>query len=484
MTQPDFTQPAHPDDAIAKRLNHVFQSQRVTVRVSLKNDCLKVLLEALPVPEPQMAMALLRQESERLGFDRFELVQVYGRILGAEKPSWSESLTSEPTLAKPDRPDLETAELCEQALRQRASQGNPIAIAALLDRALAHKQLQSQVRLEAGQLQIGLTGDAIPDLRTVVMLLDREIVRWQLPLIQTVQVEARAIGNAEPNWRTEFKLDSRQSDAREIALPRPVAVSGVPTIAPTKLRPQAISQAGWSALITGFVLAILLMAIGLLKMLFYGFLVLVHEVGHAVTFWLFGTPAIPAVDILHGGGVTVTFGRSSILVALLYLGMAYVFHLCRFYPRVQGLVALLIGIYSVCLLTPLNTLLSTAMGHGMELLAIVICLYLATSGYLCRFAGDRSIYAMLGFFTLFSDLEFAWKLMHNWDFRAWYEGGKGGMDHDFVILATQYFRVDLAAIAQVFLISALMAAIGAFLIFRYQSFWLRNIENSLLIRKA
>jgi hypothetical protein len=484
MTQPDFTQLAHQGDAIAKRLNQVFQSHRVTVRVSLKNHCLKVLLEALPVPEPQMALALLRQESERLGFDRFEVVQVYGRILGADRLSWSERLTLEPTLATPDDANSESSELRDRLLRQRAMQGNLIAIVTLLNHALAHKQLQSQVSLEAGQLAIVLTGDAIPDLRTVVMLLDREIVRWQSPLIHTVQVEVRTIDNPEPNWRTEFKLDSRQLDAREVRSLGPVTASAVAPIVPAQPRPQAISQSGWSALITGFVLAILLMAIGLLKMLFYGFLVLVHEVGHAVTLWLFGTPAIPSVDILHGGGVTIVFGRSPILVALLYLGMAYLFHLCRCYPRVQGVLALFISIYSLCLFTSLNALLSTAMGHGMELLAIVTCLYLAASGYLCRFPGDRSIYAMLGFFTLFSDLEFAWKLMHNLDFRAWYEEGKGGMDHDFVILATQYFRVDLAAIAQVFLMSALMAAIGAFLIFRYQLFWLRTVEKSLLIRKV
>jgi len=87
---------------------------------------------------------------------------------------------------------------------------------------------------------------------------------------------------------------------------------------------------------------------------------------------------------------------------------------------------------------------------------------------------------MLGFFTWFYDLQFSWKLIHDEDFRAFYEGGIGGvLDNDFVILATEYFQTDLAAIAQWFLIACLLSPVVAFLVLRYEA-WLKRGLRTLL----
>ncbi len=242
------------------------------------------------------------------------------------------------------------------------------------------------------------------------------------------------------------------------------------------LQPQPISTVGLGALGTGLLLAIALFSIGFLHLLFNGFLVMVHEVGHAITHWLFGRPAIPTVNILFGGGITLAMEQVALLVVAIYLGFAWLLYRVRRYPRVQGLLVVVILLYSYCLLTPTNQMLTTFMGHGMELVAIALCLYLATSGYFCRIKGDRTIYAMLGFFTLFHDIQFSWRLGHDADYRAWYEGGIGGMiDNDFVILA-DYFRVDLGTIAAWFLIACLIAPAIALILFRYEACWRRGYK--------
>ncbi|MGI0489682.1 hypothetical protein ACN4EK_30050, partial [Pantanalinema rosaneae CENA516] len=251
------------------------------------------------------------------------------------------------------------------------------------------------------------------------------------------------------------------------------------------LFPLKISNQGLNALVVGLVLAIVLMNVGLLRVLFYGFLVLVHELGHAVTHWLFGRPAIPSVNILYGGGVTLTFGQSILVLGLIYAGIGYLVYRSRHYPRVLGVLAGFTLLYTLCLLTSLNMILSIFMGKGMEALAIVLCLYLAISGYYCRFAGDRTIYAMLGFYTFFSGLQFSWQLIRDPDYRANYEAGIGGglMDNDFVILATQYFHVDLSVITHFFLLCCLLAPAIAFLLYRYERWWVNGIQRLFAVKQ-
>lgn len=50
--------------------------------------------------------------------------------------------------------------------------------------------------------------------------------------------------------------------------------------------------------------------------------VMVHEPGHALTYWIFGTPAFALIDAVKGGGVTYNFGRSHALLAGIYVLMA------------------------------------------------------------------------------------------------------------------------------------------------------------------
>jgi hypothetical protein len=393
--------------------------------------------------------------------------------------------------------------MAQSNLIKLAKQGDTIAIATLLNRALRQQNLTVRVHSSGSGLKILLEGKPVPEQQQAIALIRQGMLRLQPAHISSVQVFGRLAGATRPLWSETILLDQMDAvsdpvahpsskssplDAEERVDPDPVLqnqevthlpVSRIPVTAQA-LRPKAIGANGIGALLTGFVLAILLFTLGPLKTMFHGFLILVHEIGHAATHWLFGRPAIPSVNILFGGGITLTFGQSPILLALIYGAIACLMYLCRSYPRLQGVLVLFTLGYTFCLLTRTNTMLSTLMGHGMELVAIALCLYLATSGYYCRIPGDRAIYAMLGFFTLFSDVQFSWRLTHDADFRAWYEGGIGGMiDNDFVILANEYFGVNLSAIANLFLIACLLAPAIAFLVFRYESWCLRGIRQVL-----
>lgn len=383
-------------------------------------------------------------------------------------------------------------------VRQQAKQGNPEAIETLLNQALLHKQMTTQVSLEDGWLYIALHCQANPDLQTALVLIDREISRLNSLLIRRIRIEADSQQQEEFAWSQEFDLGTYSQVGNTPAIvrdrsspspaPHPPNLPHPPHLSPLPkpgLAPLKINNQGLNALVVGFLLAIVLINVGILRVLFYGFNVLVHELGHAVTHWLFGRPAIPTVNILYGGGVTLTGGQSPLLIGLVYAGIGYLFYRSRHYPRVLGVLAGCTALYTLCLLTSLNIILSIFMGKGMEAIAIVVCLYLAISGYYCRFVGDRAIYAMLGFYTFFSGVQFSWQLLHDANYRANYEEGIGGgvIDNDFVILATQYFHVDLSAIANFFLLCCLLAPAIAFLLYRYERWWVNGIQQLFAVKQ-
>ena len=208
-----------------------------------------------------------------------------------------------------------------------------------------------------------------------------------------------------------------------------------------------------------------------------GFVLMAHEVGHAVTYWLFGYPAVPSVNLLFGGGITLAMGRVWLLVWLMLGGLAYLGYRYRRSTNTLSWLLAITIVYSLCAFTPWHTRMISYMGHGAENLAIILCLYFAMGGYFCKLGGERAIYAMLGFFTWFVDMNFAWQISHNAAIRAQYVGGIGGMiDNDFVKLAGS-LGVSLDAIATFFLITSLVTPIIAFLLYRYESYWQRALSR-------
>ena len=357
----------------------------------------------------------------------------------------------------------------ESELVKLVNQGETWAISALLNQVFADREITVKVSLQSNCLRILLESDRVPESEAAITLIREKMQNLTSDRIQSVQVSGRVTEVNQTIWTETLILSTAPIHHHcQAAKPQPRSLT------------QSIDSKGLGALLTGLTLAISLMIISPLKILFHGFLILVHEVGHAVTHWLFGRPAIPSVNLAYGGGVTLVFDQSVIVICFVYFAIAFLIYYCRHYRFILVLLGIFASIYSFCLSNSTNLMLSTFMGHGMELVAIAVCLYLSMSGYFCRFTGDRSIYSMLGFFTLFADFEFSWKLTHDPDYREMYEGGIGGViDNDFVILARDYFGVDLSVIASIFLICCVAIPLMVFLVFHYE-LWLHKRLDQLL----
>ncbi len=511
--------------AIATVLQTALQSHEITVRSYREGERLKLLLEGVLVPDQTVCLPIIRQELMRLQPHGISWLDVYGRETGISRPAWQVQWRSQhwqaPAAGATSRPrsvpaaanaSAKTSPALDgrsrQELRQAARQGDETALQIVLQQAIAHKQLTVALELVGKGLRIHVsslvtgqgdrdrvgteaaTDSATTDSATddqlqldrlasdsqsaiqpqmVATLIDRELLKLASPVIRTVRlwgdvtVEEFAIGDyAQPRSRGSHSQSSASRGMARSPLPSAsTAASPSPLLTPD---PQT-----WKTLGIGFALGLVLMTIPLFRVLFQGFVLLVHELGHTVIHWLFGRPAIPTINFLYGGGVTLSFGQSQFLILLIYAAIAFLFILCRQYRwLVMGLVGFTL-VYTYCLMTDVNLILAVGMGHGFELLAIAGCLFVALTGIICRGQEERPLYAMLGFFTWLYDLSFSWDLMHDTDRRAMYEGGIGGvMDNDLVILARDYFHVNLSIVAGWLLVACMAMPLLALLLFRYQ----------------
>lgn len=363
--------------------------------------------------------------------------------------------------------------LKKSQLRQLAKQGNEAALVQLLNQALAHKKIRTVVTIANDCFKISLYSPQILDAWASKVLIDRELLQLHQAGTFTIELEAYQEGDGLPVWTEKFLLGSQAKiRPNRIQSQKRLPVK-YPEINrkkyPLNLPPKNLDSASLESLGIGFILAVILQIFAPLRVLFNGFEVLVHEIGHAVTHWLFGYPAIPSVDLVHGGGVTLSLEQSPLVIGLIYGAIAWGLYQ---YPNSRYFFLGLAGVYTGLLLTPLSNILMVFMGHGMELCAIIICLYFAAGGYFCQSSIERPLYAMLGFFLLFSDLRFFWGLIVNSDLRYFYEAGKGGViDNDFVVLSRDYLNVNLDSLAQLFILGVMLTPMVAFLLFRYEKLW-------------
>lgn len=235
--------------------------------------------------------------------------------------------------------------------------------------------------------------------------------------------------------------------------------------------PRHMDRTDWLVFASGPVFAVLIMAVPLLNHIFMTLVILTHEMGHALTGWLFGYPSLPAFDLRYGGGVTATFERSAVLLILVYAGFAF---LLWTYRKNRSTLIVLFGLLALHIAlsaTDWHNVVFLFMGHGMELIIAGIFFYRALSGAAVVHAAERPLYCIISWFIVLSDLRFAHRLVFSAHERGMYEEAKGGGHWmDFSRIAEDYLHTDLKRVALVFLLCCLLPLVVGFLAFRYQEY--------------
>lgn len=91
-------------------------------------------------------------------------------------------------------------------LLQLAKQGDPKAIAALMNKSLQPKGITAKVAFKNNCLQIMLESDQVPDQQTLVTFVRKGITNLETALIEKVKIYGKCLGEEFPAWNQEFEL--------------------------------------------------------------------------------------------------------------------------------------------------------------------------------------------------------------------------------------------------------------------------------------
>ena len=204
-------------------------------------------------------------------------------------------------------------------------------------------------------------------------------------------------------------------------------------IAITCLLPEVAAMRDWEPNVLFSVINIPATGLGYMAVFF-------HEIGHAVAWWIFGSPALPSFDFQYGGGMTYPIGHYTSLLVAVYVGFAAAIGWAgynRLWALAAGLVVAL-GCHIALNITAGHEVFAGAMGHGGEVLIAAFCIIRAGTGETEGGFGERYLSMVFGLFTMLKNLLLPFALVTDEIYHAVYTQQKGGhMMGDYDAVADQ-----------------------------------------------
>ena len=217
------------------------------------------------------------------------------------------------------------------------------------------------------------------------------------------------------------------------------------------------------ALVVGAVLAPVFGLTPILQYMGWFLASLVHEIGHVVAAWLFGSPAYPAIR-LDGHAAAIHKEQSVVLALLMWGAIAYgawYFRKRRGLAVTLGVIALL---YPALAFTQARELLHLLAGHLGELAFAGVFLVRGMSGGFSHSLAEQVVSATVGWYLLGRNLVLSWGLMTSDAARAAYAGnGSFGLTNDYIRVANNVLGCSLQTVAMLmFAIALLVLPIAVF----------------------
>jgi hypothetical protein len=120
--------------------------------------------------------------------------------------------------------------MTQENLRQLAKQGNPKALATIINQSLKSKSITAKVGLKDDCLQVLLESAKIPNQQAMVSFIRNGLTRLEVESIKTVKVYGRQLGEESPAWNQAFEM---MPEVEMPSIPEPMELE-------TPLSPQEI----------------------------------------------------------------------------------------------------------------------------------------------------------------------------------------------------------------------------------------------------
>jgi hypothetical protein len=145
----------------------------------------------------------------------------------------------------------------------------------------------------------------------------------------------------------------------------------------------------------------------------------VHELGHAVSAFVCGMPAVPQISL--AGHATAVHSDQSMGIVLI-IGLAIGTWTWRAFEGMRRWITLAAAAiaYPALALTPASELLHLLSGHGAELACATVCLWAALDGGFTSYKIERWLYGSIGWYLVVRNFQLCCSMMRTNEVRDHY----------------------------------------------------------------
>ncbi len=204
-----------------------------------------------------------------------------------------------------------------------------------------------------------------------------------------------------------------------------------------KLKHIKITPSQKKSLVIAIILALIVKIIPMLNFIIYYYTITAHELGHAITGWVYGYISIPTFDFINGGGTTYYVSRPVILQFLVVCIIFFLLYKANTKSEKNITVTIIIiaTIFCFTFLSPAHTFLLSFMGIGGELSFGFIIGWYALSMLKLSMNKKAVIYLFLATILWLNTIWFAVDLLFSRVSMSKYLTGKDGIQNDLVKLS-------------------------------------------------
>ena len=227
--------------AITILLNRQLQPKGITAKVSAKDSCLQIMLEAANVLNQKGLVAAIQKWIDGLDIDSIQRVQIYAKQTGQNIPAWNDSFevvrqleeskiadtvisqTVETEIVESDvKVEEINASKLDFGLLELAKNGDTKAISELIKNSLKQTDVKVRATLNKGLLQVVLVSSQVSKQDDSISAIPKLVQDFNSNLISKLKVigmqEIKGSNSSNISWVKETVIEKTVSDIKQTGI--------------------------------------------------------------------------------------------------------------------------------------------------------------------------------------------------------------------------------------------------------------------------
>ncbi len=214
---PNLTALASQGDVnvITRLLERELDSDSLTIKVNLKNNCLQIKLASEQVPHLETVVPKIFNAIKKLAIPSVQKIRIYGYEENEEFPAWNQELTVEKTNNGSttengiNQSSIQALTQPQSSCLKLAKQGDPQAITVALNYLLNPQNILAKITLSNESLIIIIQGEKTLDQEHYKTYLCKFVKSLELTNVKKLQIQAWQKGAIFQSWSQQIDLESQ-----------------------------------------------------------------------------------------------------------------------------------------------------------------------------------------------------------------------------------------------------------------------------------